>query len=84
MGYLQEGDLTIREEIYVIKNLHQPLLGRLAIRGLNLLKRINFVKREQSVLDKFSSLFEGLVKLEGDYTIKLQDNAKPYAVTTPR
>ena len=29
-------------------------------------------------------MFEGLGKLEGEYAIKLQDNAKPFAVTTPR
>ena len=28
MGYLQKGNVTIKEEIYVIKNLHKPLLGR--------------------------------------------------------
>ena len=84
MGYLQKGNLTIREEIYVIKNLHKSLLGRPAIRGLNLLKRVDSVKKEQSFLDKFSSVFKGLGKLKGDYTIKIQDNAKPFAVTTPR
>ena len=29
-------------------------------------------------------MFNGLGKLEGEYTIKLQDNAKPFAITTPR
>ena len=51
MDYHQKGDLTIKEEIYVVKNLHKPLLGRPAIRGLNLLKRVGFVKQEQLVLD---------------------------------
>ena len=84
VGYLRKGDLTIREEIYVIKDLHKSLLGRPAIRGLNLLKRVNSVKEKQAVLDQFSTVFEGLGKLEGDYTIKLQDNTKPFAVTTPQ
>ena len=83
VGYLQKGDVTIKEEIYVIKNLHKPLLGRPAIRGLNLLKRISSVKQEQSVLEQFSSVFEGLGKLEGEYTIKSQDNTKLFAITTP-
>ena len=69
VGYLQKSDLTIRDELYVIKNLHKPLLGRPAIRGLNLLKRVDSVKQEQSVLDQFSSLFESLGKLKGDCTI---------------
>ena len=59
----------------MIKILHKPLLGRAAIRGLISLKRVDSVKQEQSVLDQFPSVFEGLGKLEGDYTIKLQDNA---------
>ena len=84
VGYLQEGDLIIREEIYVTKNLHKPLLGRSAIRALNMLKRIDSIKQEQSVFNQFFSVFEGLGKSEGDFTIKLQDNTKSFAVTTPR
>ena len=68
----------------MIKNLHKLLLGRPAIRGLNLLRRVGSVKQDQSVLEQFSSVFEGLGKLEGEYTIKLQDNAKLFAVITPR
>ena len=52
------------------------------IRGLNLLRRVDSVKREQSVHEQFSSMFEGLGKLEGEYTIKLQRNTKLFAVTT--
>ena len=68
----------------MIKNLHKPLLGRPVISGLNLLKRVGFVKQEQSILEQFSSVFEGLGMLEGEYTIRLQDIAKPFAVTTPQ
>ena len=71
MGYLRKGDVTIKEEIHVIKNLHKPLLGRPVIRSLNLLRRVGSVKHEQSILEQFSSMFEGLGKLEGEYTIKL-------------
>ena len=84
MGYLQKGEATIKQEIYVIKNLHKPLLGKPVIIGLNLLKRVVFVKQEQLVLARFSSVFEGLGKLEGECTIKLQVNTKPFVVTTPR
>ena len=82
MGCFQKGVVTIKEEICVIKNLHKLLLGRPVIRGLDLLKKVGSVKQEQSVLEQFSSVFEGLGKLEGEYTIKLQDNAKPFTVTT--
>ena len=74
VGYLQKGDLTIREEIYVIKGLRKPLLSRSAIKAFNLLKRVNSIKQEQSVLEQFSSEFEGFGKLKGEYTNKLQDN----------
>ena len=60
MGYLQKGDLTIKEEIYMIKNLQNPLLGRPAIRDLNLLKRVGSVKQEQSVLEQCSSVLVSL------------------------
>ena len=64
--------------------MHKPLLGRPAIIGLNPLKRVDSVKEEQAVLDQFSTVFEDLGKLEGDYAIKLQDNTNPFAVTTPQ
>ena len=67
MGYFQKGNVTTKEEIYMIKNLHKPLLGRPVIGGLNLLKRVGTVKQEQSVLEQFSFVFEGLGKLEGVY-----------------
>ena len=60
MGYLQKGDLTIKEENICDQQSHKPLLGRPAIRGLNLLRRVGFVKQDQSVLEQFSSVFEGL------------------------
>ena len=63
MGYLQKGIGAIKEEIFVIKTLHKPLLGRPAIRALNLLRRVGSVVQDQSVLEPFSSVFEGLGKL---------------------
>ena len=69
----------------MIKNLHKLLLGRPAITALKLLDRISSVEeREKSVIEQFPSVFKGLGKLEGEYTIKLQDNVKPFAITTPR
>ena len=35
-------------------------------------------------VQQFPNLFRGLGKLPGEYTIKLQDGAKPYALATPR
>lgn len=33
---------------------------------------------------RFPSLFTGLGKLQGEYEIKLKEDTRPYAVTTPR
>ena len=63
MGYLEKGDVTIKKEIYVIKNLHKSLLGRPAIRGLNLMMRVSYVKQDRSVIEQFSSLLRVLVSL---------------------
>ena len=37
-----------------------------------------------SPIRQFPSLFQGLGKLRGEYIIKLQEGARPYALTTPR
>ena len=85
VGYLQKDKVTTEQQIYVVKNLHKPLLGRPAIRDLNLVNRIdNVTEQSQSVLDQFPSVFNNLGKIRGDYTITLQDGAKPFALTTPR
>ena len=69
-GMLQKGDQIAQEDIYIVKNLHRSLLGRPAIEKLHILARIGSVKQSgQSTVDKFSRLFTGLGKLEGDYTI---------------
>ena len=38
----------------------------------------------EQVVQQYPNLFEGLGKLEGDYTICLDEGAKPFAVTIPR
>ena len=82
---LQKGDQIAQEDIYVVKNLHRSLLGRPAIEKLHILARIGSVKQSgQSTVDKFSCLFTGLGKLEGDYTIRVKEGAKPFSLSTPR
>ena len=85
LGRLQKGDLTIKEKIYVVENLQKSLLGRPAIMGQNLVWKIDAIKKSsQSTLEQFPSVFNGLDKIEGNYTIKLQEGVKPFALTTPR
>ena len=84
-GRLEKNKFATEQEIYVVKGLHKLLLGRPAIRDLNLLSRIDYtIEGGWSVLDEFSSVFNNFRKVKGDYSIKLQDGAKPFALTTPR
>lgn len=85
MGKLKHKRNKFEQEMYVVKRLHKPLLGQPAIQALGLVKRIEEVQVEkQSQIEQHPNLFTGLGKLQGEYTIKLQDGAKPYALTTPR
>ena len=81
------GDSTCTN-IYVVKNLKTPLLGKPAIRGLNLLKRINVVtgseQMKEKVMKDFPQLFTGLGEMKGEYKIELKPNAQPFAVNAPR
>ena len=82
---LSRGQSESKQEIYVATRLNRPLLGRPAIEALQLVQRVHGV---QSVpvnpIQQFPSLFRGLGKLKGQYSIKLKEGAMPYALTTPR
>ena len=77
MGYLQNGEVTTEEKIYVIENVRKPLLGRPAITALKLLSRIDsVVEQEESLIKQFHSVFKGLGKLEGKYNVYHQIAAR--------
>ncbi len=78
-------DKCIAKEMYVVKGLHKPLLGCLAIDKLALVSRIPSVgQTDHTPADRFRKLFEGLGKLQGDYQIQLQEGTKSYALSTSR
>ena len=85
---LESSKEKAEQQVYVVRGLRFPLLGRPAIEALNLLSVIEPVGVVQStpedISEKFPALFKGLGKLEGEYHIDLKVDAKPYAVTTPR
>ena len=84
-GKLVMGTQEAEEEIYVVKGLNKPLLGWPAIAELRLVQRVAAVNdKELSPAEQFPALFEGLGKLQGDYTIQLQEGAKLFALSTPR
>ena len=82
---LNTGNKTAEQLIYVVKGLRFPLLGRPAIEALNIVFVVRQVQMSaDDVYERFPQVFEGLGKLDGEYNIDLKEDAKPYAVTTPR
>ena len=81
---ISSDNKSVQEDIYVVRGLTRCLLGRPTIEKLELVKRVNEVFMPEIVKQNFPKLFEGLGKLDGQYSIKLKDDAKPFALTVPR
>ena len=78
---------TIEQDVYVVSELKSGLLGRTASVALGLVARvagINAAVSQENVKEQFPQLFSGLGKLNGEYKIKLNPDAKPYSLSTPR
>ena len=62
-GQLRKGDKSSYEDIFVVKNLQNPLLGRPAIESLNLVMRIEPIitadkpMMKDLVMQEYPSLF---------------------------
>ena len=82
LGTFKRGQRRAVGEVYVVKTLTNSLLGRPTIQDLDILKVIAAVNL--SPKDQYPSLFRGLGKLKGDYHIELRDDARPFALSTPR
>ena len=78
------------QDIYVVKDLHQSLLGGPALEALDLIKKncVNAVNSEEKTdteyKQRYSKLFKGLGKMSNEYKIHLKPNAKPFACYVPR
>lgn len=82
---LTYGEHSHSEDIFVVRDLHNNLLGLTAITGLHLIQRINATHQGSAdILKKFPKVFTGLGTLGGDYTIRLKEDAHPFALYTPR
>ena len=82
---LRKEKQEVEQEIYVVEGLHRQLVGRPAIQALDLAIRVAAVgEGNKSPVARYPSLFQGLGKLEGAYTIQLEEGAKSYATTVPR
>ena len=58
------------------------MLGLPVIKALEIIRGINAIT--QSIPDQYPTLFSGLRTFKGEYTIKLQPNAKPFCLFIPR
>eukprot|EP00731_Ephydatia_muelleri_P032566 Em0024g110a len=83
-GELNSEGRATTQTIYVICGLKTNLLGLPAIEGLSLLCRVDTMSEKQDILSQFSSLFSGLGTMGPEYEIKLQTDAVPYSIFTPR
>ena len=85
-GCLQYNDKEIYQDIFVVKGLTKPLLGRPAIDALQLVSMIEPISTQpHPAIQGFPKLFQGLGKLQGrPYSISLRSDAQPYALCTPR
>ena len=85
VGCLKNDTKEVAEEVYVVQNLHQQLLGRPAIAALGLVVRAGAITVNNAhPTIQFPQLFSGLGKLEGAYSIQLKEGAEPFALTVPR
>ncbi len=76
------------EMVYVVQGLQKSLLSLSACEDLGLVKRIHAVNGEsKSSIDperEFPELFQGIGDIGSPYQIKVNEDAKPYAIHTAR
>ena len=82
-GTLTHKVSVIKEEIFVVEKLQKALLGKPAIEALNLVARVNAIKKGEDIPNKYPALFTGLGTLEGEYHIQLKEDATPFALIAP-
>ena len=73
------------QTVYVVPDLHMPLLGRPAIQILEPVKRVGSVEDKTFDTQKaFPALFQNLGKLQRPYHIQMKEGVKPFALTVLR
>ncbi|UYV72289.1 K02A2.6-like, partial [Cordylochernes scorpioides] len=84
---LRANTREMKDTVYVVHHLEQPLLGVGACEDLQLVRRIDRVINGTTDVNperEFPMLFEGLGLLEQPFHIKLKEGAKPFSVPVPR
>ena len=76
------------ETVYVVESLARPLLTRSIAARLYLISRLCELTTDdfkaKVMCHDYPSLFEGLGTMTDEYTIKLKDDVKPFALTVPK
>lgn len=76
---------AVDTSIYVLKGSKRNLLGMPEIKKLNLLAVVNAMcKCEFDPLTMFPKVFDGLGTMPGTFSIRLNNNAEPVRLYTPR
>ena len=75
---------SIRHNVYIVQSLNQNLLGLPAILALNILSRLDNLSTTSTIPSQFPDLFQGLGTMKTEYEIKLQHEARPFALSTAR
>ena len=71
--------------MYVVDELTKPLLGLPTIMALKLVKRVHTVEVQQvDFKAQFPPVFSGLGKVKEPFTIALEPDVVPYALSSPR
>ena len=83
-GMIKLGTQETHQDVYVVKGLHQELLGRPAIEALGVVVRAGAISTLQGPVAEFPQLFEGLGKLNQPYSIKLQPSTTPFLQSVVR
>ncbi|KAL1445369.1 hypothetical protein MTO96_029225 [Rhipicephalus appendiculatus] len=75
-------DRGTTQDIYVLDQICTPLLGKPAIKKLQMLTFVNAVADKVNPKDEFPVVFQGLSKLLKEHKIQLQPGAKPFALSS--
>ena len=73
---LQANDVSVENDVYVVKGLDKPLLSRIESQKLNLIHKIDAVKTNEyktQIIEQYSKLFKGLGQIKGEYSITLKE-----------
>ena len=83
-GLLEKAAKKCLLTIFVVRGLRSNLLGLPAITALQLVTRLDAVNSKWDPRTSYPKLFKGLGTMGEEYTIKVREDATPYALCTPR